>query len=276
MYSCTHIEAATCQNFVQRSRRARLPRLLPSRAMPALKCPLCLQTLLVNSEAECEAHIASCTAFRSEFGPGAPRSGLVSGFDSATSGGGAAPPTAVPSLQSACEDYAIALRPLVPIAHLSTAGRTIEEGAALIAHLAVALVNATPSSGSDDFGPEELTAVTLGPYLSELGNEAAKDVLAAIMRERGTVHSLCTIADACDSANDQQPALHELLEASLLKAMPDLRYCAACGKSVGCKLKACARCKAVRYCGENCQRKAWSVHRQVCTPTSQGQAGQVQ
>ena len=233
--------------------------------MPALKCPLCCETLLVRSEAECMAHIASCTAFRSEYGPGAARSGLVTGFDEAAGRREAAPPSATPSLQSALEEYAIALRPLVPVAHLSTAGHTMAEGVALVAHLAVALVTSS-TGGSDDFGPEELMAVTLGPYLSVLGGEAGKQVLAAIMREREQVHALYT-ADA------QQPALHEVLEAELQTSLLGLRYCANCGKSVGCKLRACARCKTVRYCGEACQRAAWPMHRQVCTPqTPQAQA----
>jgi hypothetical protein len=40
--------------------------------------------------------------------------------------------------------------------------------------------------------------------------------------------------------------------------------CASCGIVTG-ELKRCGRCKAVVYCGPECQRKHWSSHKSVCT-----------
>ena len=42
-----------------------------------LRCPLCCQVFIVHSEQECQAHIASCTAFRAEYGASAARAGLA-------------------------------------------------------------------------------------------------------------------------------------------------------------------------------------------------------
>ena len=48
--------------------------------------------------------------------------------------------------------------------------------------------------------------------------------------------------------------------------------CAACGKTegellIGFALKKCARCKAVQYCGTDCQRRHWrGGHKAVCKP----------
>lgn len=44
------------------------------------------------------------------------------------------------------------------------------------------------------------------------------------------------------------------------------RACALCGKSKsdGLKLQACAACKAVCYCGRDCQRSHWPTHKAAC------------
>ena len=47
-----------------------------------------------------------------------------------------------------------------------------------------------------------------------------------------------------------------------------LASCGACGAveggAGGVRLCACAACDAVRYCGRDCQRADWTVHRLVC------------
>lgn len=52
--------------------------------------------------------------------------------------------------------------------------------------------------------------------------------------------------------------------------------CGTCGTSAkesapggghGIKLLRCHRCKLVYYCNEDCQRKAWQLHRDVCNAT---------
>lgn len=39
--------------------------------------------------------------------------------------------------------------------------------------------------------------------------------------------------------------------------------CRACGKEGG-KLMQCGKCGVVKYCGRDCQRSDWSVHKEVC------------
>ena len=47
--------------------------------------------------------------------------------------------------------------------------------------------------------------------------------------------------------------------------------CANCKQEVqkGDKLKKCVRCHAVSYCGEECQRHHWRVHKLSCTSKEQ-------
>jgi len=41
--------------------------------------------------------------------------------------------------------------------------------------------------------------------------------------------------------------------------------CDHCGRS-GVSLKKCSRCKVAKYCGKECQGKAWKRHKKVCQP----------
>ena len=85
----------------------------------ALRCPLCCETIVCSSEKECEAHIASCGAFHSEFGAQSRRNGLVSGFQEATQKAVASERSVVPdasALESACDAYAALLAPVIPVA----------------------------------------------------------------------------------------------------------------------------------------------------------------
>lgn len=45
------------------------------------------------------------------------------------------------------------------------------------------------------------------------------------------------------------------------------RVCAECGLAEG-KLRHCAKCKSVYYCGKGCQAKHWPKHRSFCTRAS--------
>jgi hypothetical protein len=44
--------------------------------------------------------------------------------------------------------------------------------------------------------------------------------------------------------------------------------CATCQTSLAGPLKHCTRCKAIAYCGRNCQVEDWKVggHKQTCNP----------
>lgn len=147
----------------------------------SLRCPLCCETFVVCSEQECEAHIASCGAFRAEYGEGADRSGLVSGFSNATLSTSAAPPpvASVSNLELACHAYASLLWPLIPLQRDKTAAEAID----LVAHLAGVLVSAADPSdatASEDFGLEEVMTVALGPFLSQMDGGQAASIQASI------------------------------------------------------------------------------------------------
>ena len=129
-----------------------LPRAHPRREMAAdepraLRCPLCAQTFLCNSEEECNAHIAQCGAFRAEYGEDSRRGGLVSGFEEATAyrtrrDGPPSMPEA-PSLESTCDALATLIAPLVPIVEADA--KHSDESVELLAHLASTLVSCEPS-----------------------------------------------------------------------------------------------------------------------------------
>lgn len=50
------------------------------------------------------------------------------------------------------------------------------------------------------------------------------------------------------------------------------RMCAGCGASAGVKLRKCAGCSATWYCGKECQRTHWPLHKQD-RKTRRAQAG---
>lgn len=214
----------------------------------------------MNSEEECNQHIANCSAFHAQFGSGAARAGLVSGFDAAVAAS-EAPRVVQPTLETACVEFAEALAPLVPVAMASESGRTMAEAVDLVSHLAGVLAQSSSGLESqDDFGPEELLTVSLGPFLQPLGPEQGKAVLTAVTRELSRMQAM--------SAGSDSATVCALLSAALPGPIAELRFCAGCGRSGGTPLKACSRCKAVRYCGEACQRKAWTAHKAVCRPAA--------
>ena len=130
-----------------------------------LRCPLCAGTFRCRSEAECEAHIASCGAFAAEYGEGTPRSGLVSGFHDAVSTAASSAPSPKPTastVESACEGMASLLLPLVAL--VQHEGKPLDEAVELVAALAGALVQPSQLGATEDFGFDEMWEVTFGPY----------------------------------------------------------------------------------------------------------------
>jgi hypothetical protein len=230
-----------------------------SSSVGARTCPLCGQTLLVQSEEECEQHIAACAQFRAEYGPGAQRSGLVSGFDDAVSGAASSPDHPKPraaTVESLCEEVAAALVPLVPVALCgTTSDSTLEDAIRLIAFLAGSLLqSAADASRSEDFGLEEVLSVTLGPYVPHAGAEGVLSGLKASFEKLQAAATMSEVALVCE----------QLLVPSLRRRMEGYRFCEACGKSDS-KLVTCSRCKVSRYCDQRCQRKAWPAHKLRCT-----------
>ena len=180
-----------------------------------LRCPLCAQNVVVASEAECEAHIANCKGFHSEFGPGTSRSGLVTGFEDATSAVPAPPARAPEPLGSdeRMEKIAEALAPLVPVARAESSAHTLEEAVDLVAHLAAALVSSAGEGTDEDFGIEELVSVTLGPFITPLGEQQAKHVLGGIT----AALAACQGAPSGSVGMGAGAALSESLRRSLLR-----------------------------------------------------------
>lgn len=133
--------------------------------MRTLRCPLCAETFVCQSEAECEAHIASCNAFHERY---ADRAGLVSGMGeavSATASASAAPPpSGVAPLSMSCDALAAILLPMIPAAKED---KSVEETVEMVVQLVAALLSAEQGA---EFGLEELLTVTLDPYLMQLSN----------------------------------------------------------------------------------------------------------
>lgn len=214
---------------------------------------------MVTSQEECDAHIAACSAFRKEYGPGAARSGLVTDFEKAVQISDEAPPPRSATYEDRCAAFAETLLPLLPTAVVSTTGREVKEGAALLATLAASLVHtAADTYQTDDFGLEELMSVLLGPYLSKKSAEWRTPVLAAL------TPALTALQQAL-GPKASTDATRALIERALERHAADLRFCTNCAKTEG-KLMACTRCKAARYCSGECQKSDWGRHKKLCRP----------
>ena len=147
----------------------------------SLRCPLCGITFVVRSEAECEAHIAVCPKFHSQYGVAGPRAGLVSGLAEAmlAAANDPLPPATRPPLELACDAYGALLAPIVAVAKSQQEGRTDEEAVDLVLALASILVT-MPCDGAAGFGLEEMLSLSLGPYLSEVPAPQCALVRAAL------------------------------------------------------------------------------------------------
>ena len=177
-----------------------------------LRCPLCCQTFVCSSEAECEAHIANCSSFHKEYGNGAPRSGLVAGFADAVAKAPLAVAPAVGSQESTCFALASLLQPIVPL--VQREGKPFDEAVDLVAALAVALVQPPAAmSGSDivdsaDFGLDEMWASTFGPYLAH--DSARSLALQAAVRP-----AVEAVRCRCAGVAGEAEQLYELLAGAL-------------------------------------------------------------
>lgn len=54
---------------------------------------------------------------------------------------------------------------------------------------------------------------------------------------------------------------------TLAEAGPAAHACGNCQRRPATKLKLCSRCRAVRYCGVECQRADWPAHKLLCKHT---------
>ena len=151
--------------------------------MQTLRCPLCCVQFELSSEAECIAHMETCSAFHAEYGQGARRAGLVSGMEALPTAAAAAAPGSsreLPplTLRSACEGLADALLPLVPLQR--TKGGSAEEAVAFVARLAAALFDAVHEAGPE-FDVDDLFEATFGPLLTPLEAEQASGVRSGVV-----------------------------------------------------------------------------------------------
>ena len=225
---------------------------------PALPCT---ETISARRK-ECEA---PCDAVEQEHATSSQQGGLVSAFAAAAS---VSSQPATAANDTACDELAALLLPIVPIVFVADADRTAHEAIDIVSQLATSPQTARPPpvAADDDkatlLGLEE--AAALEPYMQKLAageGDRLRTALPAAVR----------------AVNESPPAMRggesptELLSRSLKRRCTRgsplllLRYCAACGKSgSNHPLNACARCRAVRYCDAECQRAGWPAHKSRC------------
>ena len=194
--------------------------------MQTLRCPLCCEQFEMSSEAECIAHMETCSAFHAEYGPGARRAGLVSGMEALPPAAAAAPGSSreLPpvTLRAACEGFADALLPLVSL-QKTTVG-TAEEAVAVVARLAAALFDAVHEIGPD-FDADDLLEATFGPLLAPLEAEHASGVRSAVVAALNALQR----AAGTDGASARLPSasaeVYRVLCERLLSRMEPSRHC---------------------------------------------------
>lgn len=100
-----------------------------------------------------------------------------------------------------------------------------------------------------------------------MGQESRSDV-AAYCHGDGTLCACGPVPLGADpaAAPGQRAAAAALIGMSLFaKYSACARTCAGCGRYGTVDLKRCDRCKAVWYCGRNCQIQHWDVHKPNCS-----------
>ena len=230
--------------------------------MQTLRCPLCCVQFELSSEAECIAHMETCSAFHAEYGQGARRAGLVSGMEALPTAAAAAAPGSsreLPplTLRSACEGLADALLPLVPLQR--TKGGSAEEAVAFVARLAAALFDAVHEAGPE-FDVDDLFEATFGPLLTPLEAEQASGVRSGVVTALNALQRAASTDGAPARLPSASGEVYSALCEQLVSGMESFRHCGHCGKS-GCKLFACTACKgavALRH------RRTADIHR--CEP----------
>ncbi|CAK0835613.1 unnamed protein product [Prorocentrum cordatum] len=231
-------------------------------------CPMCGVAMVASSQEECMAHMEVCGAFKERHGDpkASPEAPAV------------APPL---SLEEACERYASAVLPLVPLQRTGRGPRSGERLGADAAVQSVVQMTIVPqlrcvsdTSGSvkddngdaaDGFALADLATLSLAGELAPLGRDATA-VRAEIVTALGQVKRASDAA-AAEQAEAAQPPGHEricgLVGASLGRLAAGCQFCDHCGRSRG-RLLACTRCQRVKYCGQACQRARWPAHRADC------------
>ena len=240
----------------------------------SLRCPLCCEQFVLSSEAECAAHIRTCRAFHAEYGEGARRAGLVSGVEELVKGTeeasqatvappapAPAPPPDVTTPPNACGSYADALLPLIPFVKVKN-GCSTAEAAGSLARLAVALFDgARGQTDASQFDLDDLIEAAFSPYLGDpFDPEGSRDKTPKLRSAVSVALDELSRVEERDSSE-----VHSFIHDRLISGAANLRFCENCGKS-GCRLFACTACKAVRYCGRECQRTGWAAHKPQCVP----------
>ena len=136
---------------------------------------------------------------------------------------------------------------------------------------------------------ERLTALREAAERRAAGNGETADARPAASEEN-TQHATEDLTKPRTRLYDPRiPGAHvaemmsEALGANRCVPVRDKTACAHCKQEVqpGGRLKTCERCRTVGYCGPDCQRQHWRVHKRTCTREEQridqvisGEAGQ--
>ncbi|KXZ56216.1 hypothetical protein GPECTOR_1g188 [Gonium pectorale] len=175
-------------------------------------------------------------------------------------------------------------RPLRAAAEAAMLERTPPLGGSVLALLGVA------RSGDDDGGDSsdafrDIAVAIYGALLSGEDMTSRLEAIAVPEALSGSVKrmSAAEAAEAAEAvaASAVLPAPLPLAAAAL--ATRRLRMCAnprcanfGCAAEADLRLKQCAGCRAVRYCGAECQRDHWREHKPACAELQAEAAGALQ
>uniref|UniRef100_A0A7S1B3B4 MYND-type domain-containing protein n=1 Tax=Corethron hystrix TaxID=216773 RepID=A0A7S1B3B4_9STRA len=102
------------------------------------------------------------------------------------------------------------------------------------------------------------TAYTLEMFYDETGMKGALEKALA-----STFVEACSGRDSLNARISKSETKANRGQQVVVMKLVDRKVCATCGVS-SLNLMACSRCKEVFYCGMNCQKKGWKVHKRIC------------
>lgn len=109
-----------------------------------------------------------------------------------------------------------------------------------------------------------VTRNVLMPYLVRTGRPAIfEEELRTCIPDNLIGETRDVVSALATRFGKDMPTEGIFIRTSIINGRIVERVCAVCG-AINVKLRHCARCKSIYYCGKECQVKHWGVHRAVC------------